>query len=151
MPATRVDALVAGVSLPVLRDDLLEPVGGDMFELSLSNPPYVACDDARTARHSVRWDGGAHGCAVADRLRAAVPQRLIPGGVLLMVDSAMCRVGVRLSQLATAELRSEVLTRRPERFGPVLTARIDWLEECGLIGDGQRHEELVVSRVERSP
>jgi release factor glutamine methyltransferase len=39
--------------------------------------------------------------------------------------------------------------RRMEPFGPVMLARAERLRACGLIGPGQRHEELVVIRADR--
>ena len=147
--AARVNALVAGVPVRVLRGDLLAPVGDATFDLVLSNPPYVPCDGARTPRHSARWDGGGDGRRVVDRLCAAVPDRLAPGGVLLMVHSAMSGLEPTLDRLAAAGLHPELVERQREPFGPVLRSRTAWLAEQGLIAPDQRHEELVVVRAQR--
>jgi release factor glutamine methyltransferase len=147
--AARMNARLAGVPVTVLRGDLLEPVGGGTFDLVLSNPPYVPCDGARTPRHSARWDGGEDGRDVVDRLCAAVPDRLAPGGVLLMVHSALCGLEPTLSRLAAAGLRAGLVDRQREPFGPVLRSRVEWLTEQGLIAPGQRDEELVVVRAQR--
>jgi release factor glutamine methyltransferase len=145
----RLNARLAGLPVRVVRGDLLDPVDGTTFDLVLSNPPYVPCDGAQTPNHSARWDGGANGRTVVDRLCAAVPDRLAPGGVLLMVHSAMCGVDATLSRLAAAGLDTRVVDRQRERFGPVLSARIGWLAAQGLIDADQRHEELVVIRAQR--
>jgi release factor glutamine methyltransferase len=147
--AARMNVLVAGLPVRVLRGDLLAPVGDATFDLVLSNPPYVPCDGARTPRHSARWDGGEDGRRVVDRLCAAVPDRLAPGGVLLMVHSAMSGLAPTLDRLAAAGLAAEVVDRQREPFGPVLRSRVGWLTEQGLVEPGQRDEELVVIRAQR--
>lgn len=147
--AARMNARLAGVPVRVLRGDLLEPVAGGTFDLVLSNPPYVPCDGARTPRHSARWDGGEDGRDVVDRLCAAVPDRLAPGGVLLMVHSALCGLEPTLSRLTAAGLRAGLVDRQREPFGPVLRSRVEWLTERGLIAPGQHEEELVVVRAQR--
>jgi release factor glutamine methyltransferase len=147
--AARMNVLVTGLPVRVLRGDLLAPVGDATFDLVLSNPPYVPCDGARTPRHSARWDGGEDGRDVVDRLCAAVPDRLAPGGVLLMVHSAMCGLEPTLDRLTAAGLTAEVVDRQREPFGPVLRSRAGWLTEQGLVEPGQRDEELVVIRAQR--
>jgi release factor glutamine methyltransferase len=132
----------------VLRGDLLEPVAGECFDLVLANPPYVpaAGDDLPTGGAARCWDAGTDGRAVLDRLCAEVPPVLAPGGVLLMVFSALCGVELTLDQLEAAGLDASVVTRRIEPFGPVMTARAEMLEARGLVAPGQRYEELVVVR-----
>jgi release factor glutamine methyltransferase len=71
---------------------------------------------------------------------------LTPGGVLLLVFSALCGVDTTLGQLSDAGLDASVVSSSIEPFGPVMTARAGLLEARGVIAPGQRHEELVVVR-----
>jgi release factor glutamine methyltransferase len=136
------------LAVRVLRGDLLGPVAGERFDLVLANPPYVpAASDDLPSRGAARcWDAGTDGRAVLDRLCTAVPTVLAPGGVLLMVFSALCGVDLTVSRLEEAGLEASVVARRVEPFGPVMTARADMLEARGLVAPGQRYEELAVIR-----
>lgn len=132
----------------VRRGDLFQPVGGERFDLVVANPPYVpAFDDALPAGGAARcWDAGTDGRAVLDRICDEVPDHLAPGGVVLVVFSALCGVDETLHRLGAAGLDARVVTRSVQAFGPVLEARASMLEDRGLIEPGQRVEELVVVR-----
>jgi len=132
----------------VLRGDLLGPVAGEHFDLVLANPPYVpAAGDELPTRGAARcWDAGTDGRAVLDRLCVELPPALAPGGVLLMVFSALCGVERTVRRLEEAGLEASVVARRVEPFGPVMSARAGMLEARGLLAPGQRYEELVVVR-----
>ena len=63
-------------------------LGADMFDLVISNPPYIARDDIETLAPEVRLhdplralDGGADGLEVWRRLLPVITRRLKPGGV----------------------------------------------------------------------
>ena len=137
-----------GLPVRILRGDLLGPVASEVFDLVLANPPYVpaASDDLPSGGAARCWDAGTDGRAVLDRLCAAVPTVLAPGGVLLMVFSALCGVDLTVRRLEDAGLEASVVARRVEPFGPVMTARAAMLEARGLVAPGQRHEELAVVR-----
>jgi release factor glutamine methyltransferase len=143
-----VNTRVRGVPARVLHGDLLAPVAGERFDLILANPPYVPAADDRlpTGGPARCWDAGTDGRAVLDRICAEAPPLLAPGGVLLLVFSALCGPEATLGQLARAGLSASVVARRAEPFGPVMTARAGLLEARGLIAPGQRYEELVVVR-----
>lgn len=62
-------------------------LGADMFDLVISNPPYIARDDIETLAPEVRLhdplralDGGADGLEVWRRLLPVITRRLKPGG-----------------------------------------------------------------------
>ncbi|MCD0484146.1 methyltransferase [Streptacidiphilus sp. ASG 303] len=132
----------------VRHGDLTGPVRHRLFDLVVSNPPYVpATGTAPPARGSARaWDAGPDGRALLDRICRLAPAVLAPGGVLLLVHSAVCGVGATCRALERAGLAVEVAARRAEPFGPVMTGRAAWLEDRGLVAPGERHEELVVVR-----
>jgi release factor glutamine methyltransferase len=54
-----------------------------------------------------------------------------------------------LESLRSAGLKTAVIARRREQFGPVMRAKAAQLEGRGLIGPSQRYVELVVIRADR--
>ncbi len=75
----------------VLQGDLLAPVTGDVFNLIVSNPPYVADADLPSLDPEVRnfephaaLFAGADGLAIYRRLIPAAFAALTPGGWLLL-------------------------------------------------------------------
>lgn len=149
--AARVNALRAGLPLEVVRGNLFEPVRGRSFDLVLANPPYVPAPGAhRPPRGPARaWDAGGDGRLVLDRICLEAPGLLRPGGVLLLVQSALSDPGATVDCLRSAGLKSAVTQRQRIAFGPVLRARVEWLRERGLLSPEENDEELVVVRAER--
>ena len=79
---------------PAYHSDLLERVPGQ-FDLIVSNPPYLRDDEMEDMR-KLSWPepdlalrGGTDGTLVADRLIRAAPERLAPGGWLLLEASPL--------------------------------------------------------------
>ncbi|EFE65300.1 HemK2/MTQ2 family protein methyltransferase [Streptomyces viridosporus] len=147
---TRLNALVAGVPVRVRRGNLFDPVRGRSFDLILANPPYVpAPADGRPPRGAARaWDAGGDGRLVLDRICREAPAMLRPGGVLLLVQSALSGPERTLGHLREAGMKAAVTRRRHIAFGPVLRAREHWLRERGLLSAAEDKEELVVVRAE---
>ncbi len=135
----------------VQRGDLLTPVTGREYDVILANPPYVPSQRISPARHrrSRAWDAGPHGRAQLDRLCVDAPSLLAPGGMLLLVQSAVCGVDSTLRQLRRAGLTASVMARHLEPFGPVMRRRREYLQSSGMIQPHQQHEELVVIRAEQ--
>jgi release factor glutamine methyltransferase len=146
----RINAWLAGVPVSIRRGNLFGPVRDRAFDLILTNPPYVpAPQDARSARGRARaWDAGRDGRFVLDRICREAPTLLRPGGVLLMVHSALSDPGRTLEHLRSAGLKASVTRRRRIAFGPVLRGREEWLREGGLLSPADEKEELVVVRAE---
>lgn len=140
-----------GLRARVRRGDLVAPVRGEQFDVVVANPPYVPSLAARPPRRGRArgWDAGLDGRAVLDRLCREAPLLLAPGGVLLVVFSAVCGVDETVRRLDGAGLKAAVVARQVEPFGPVMSARVELLEDRELIAFGQRHEELVVVRAGR--
>lgn len=134
------------------RGDLAAPVVGKQYDLVVSNPPYVpAADASLPTRGAMRaFDGGLDGRTLVDRVCDEAPRVLAPGGCLLLVHSAINGVDTTLERLARHGLDADVAARCEHPFGPVFTARAEMLEQRGLIGPGQRTEELVVVRARRA-
>lgn len=118
------------------------------FDLVLANPPYVPWPGE--GRRCLRWDAGPDGRAVLDPLCAGVPELLAPQGFLLLVQSTLCGVDRTEDRLRGSGLKTSVVARRHLPFGSVLRGRRAYLERTGLIEPGQREEELVVIRADRT-
>ncbi|WP_327167439.1 HemK2/MTQ2 family protein methyltransferase [Streptomyces subrutilus] len=144
----RLNALRRGLPLEVLHGDFAARTRGRRFDLILTNPPYVPAPAAAPpARGPERaWDAGVDGRAVIDRICADAPRLLRPGGVLLMVHSAMCGADETADRLARQGLSARVTTTTSVPWGPVLRSRRAWLERRGLAAGGEQWEELVVIR-----
>ncbi|MFF3942426.1 HemK2/MTQ2 family protein methyltransferase [Streptomyces phaeofaciens] len=149
--AARLNARLARLPVEVLHGDLFGPVAGRRFDLIVSNPPYVPAPGA-VPRHraAVAWDAGADGRLLLDPICRRAHTSLVPGGVLLLVHSALCGVAPTLAALARSGLEARVTDRRLVPFGPVLRSRGAWLRERGLVDAGEEKEELVIIRAERA-
>ncbi|MFJ8159916.1 HemK2/MTQ2 family protein methyltransferase [Streptomyces sp. NPDC096136] len=148
--AARLNGWRQRLELRILHGDFATRTRGQRFDLALANPPYVPCPDARLpARGSRRaWDAGTDGRAVIDRICAAAPALLRPGGVLLMVHSGMCGAQKTLRLLSRHGMSAQVTQRDSVPWGPVLRSRRAWLQEQGLADDGDEREELVIVRAQ---
>jgi release factor glutamine methyltransferase len=86
-----------------LEGDLLAPLAeGEAFDFVLSNPPYIPraelarlAPEVRDHEPRLALDGGEDGFAVFDRLLAAAPAHLKPGGYLLVEIGAGQEAGGR--------------------------------------------------------
>jgi release factor glutamine methyltransferase len=143
----RINARLNGVRVRALRGDLLTAVQGERFDAIISNPPYLP-GDADLPKHGAQraWEGGRDGRALLDRLCAQAPRHLAPGGVLLVVHSALCGTDSTLAMLRDRGLHAEVILRHQGSFGPLLRARAAVLEDRDVLAPGQREEEVVVVR-----
>ncbi|MEU5184851.1 HemK2/MTQ2 family protein methyltransferase [Streptomyces longwoodensis] len=149
--AARLNARRAGLSVRILRGNLFEPVRGRTFDLVLANPPYVPAPDRGVPpRGRARaWDAGQDGRLVLDRICREAPGVLRPGGVLLLVHSALSDPERTVSCLRERGLKAAVTLRHHIPFGPVMRERQNWLKARGLLASDDNKEELVVVRAER--
>jgi release factor glutamine methyltransferase len=150
--ATWLNARLHGAAVTVRRGDLFAPVAGRRFGLVVANPPYVPAETDRLPRHRKArcWDAGPDGRALLDRICAGVRHVLAPDGDVLLVHSGVCDTDLTLDALTRAGLVPRVLATATVPFGPVMRARALLLESRGLIGVGQREEELVVVGARRA-
>ncbi|MGW4379778.1 HemK2/MTQ2 family protein methyltransferase [Kitasatospora sp. NPDC004531] len=148
LAAAWLNARLHHLPLRLCRGDLTAPVPPGRFDLVLSNPPYVPARDTGPPAHgpAVAWDAGPDGRLLLDRLCRQVPPRLAPGGVLLLVQSSLARPDSTVRELRRAGLQADVVERKAQEFGPVMTSRARWFEDAGLIEPGVRTEELAVVR-----
>ncbi|MDG9727499.1 MULTISPECIES: HemK2/MTQ2 family protein methyltransferase [unclassified Streptomyces] len=148
--AARVNAARAGLRIRVRHGNLFTPVRGESFDLVLANPPYVpAPGGGRRPRGAARaWDAGHDGRLVLDRICRELPALLRPGGVLLLVQSALSEPERTVGHLRAAGLKAAVTRRQRIAFGPVVRGREPWLRQRGLLAPADDEEELVVVRAE---
>ncbi|WP_426368649.1 HemK2/MTQ2 family protein methyltransferase [Streptomyces sp. E-08] len=146
--AARLNGWRHRLRLRILHGDFATRTRGHRFDLVLANPPYVPCPDARLPTRGDRraWDAGRNGRAVIDRICAAAPDLLRPGGVLLMVHSGMCGAQETLERLSRNGMSAQVTERASVPWGPVLRSRRTWLQRQGLAEDGDEQEDLVIVR-----
>jgi release factor glutamine methyltransferase len=149
----RKSALTDGLSVQVHRGSWARAVEFGPFDLVVANPPYVPqapVDDSESipaeAGPRQAWNAGADGRMVLDPLCAAAPLLLDEGGTLLVVQSECSNVAKTLRALRAHGMRAEVVAQQFIPFGPVMTARADWLTRAGLLPPGRRQERLVVIR-----
>ncbi|MGW7587614.1 hypothetical protein [Streptomyces rubiginosohelvolus] len=74
---------------------------------------------------------------------------LRPGGLFLLVHSSLCDPDETVRRLTQQGLSAAVSDRLTIPFGPVITARLSWLREMGLVPEGITREELVIVRARR--
>lgn len=147
----RLNASLAGLPVSVHRGDLLAAVDGRRFDAVVSNPPYVPSPRPSLPRRGAQraWDAGPDGRALLDRICDAAPAALRPGGLLLMVHSALSDPEESVRRLERAGLSATVSDRLSIPFGPVLRGRLGWLRDRGLLPVGKSTEELVIIRARK--
>ncbi|GAB3006655.1 methyltransferase [Amycolatopsis acidiphila] len=146
--SARFNARVRGLPVRVLHGGLTAVHG--QFDLITANPPYVPSPSVEPAQGAaMAWDAGLDGRRCLDELCERAADLLAPDGTMLIVHSALCGIEATLESLRDKGLKSSVVARATEPFGPVMRSRIEYLEDAGLIEPGERTEELVVIRADR--
>lgn len=151
----RANAAVAGVEVAVHLGSWTRAAEFAPFDVILSNPPYVPDFEDESeqipeeAGPAQAYNAGIDGRAILDPLCGIVADLLARGGSFFLVHSEFSGVGRSLRLLRRAGLTADVVVRRHIPFGPVLTARAQWLERVKLLEPGRRVEELVVIRADR--
>jgi release factor glutamine methyltransferase len=153
---SRANAALAGVEVDVRQGSWPEALELAPFDVVVANPPYVPTppvDDSEricsSAGPSWAWNAGPDGRLVLDPLCETAPKLLCDGGSLLLVHSALAGVQQSLDRLKWAGMQAEVIASKWIPFGPVMSARAQWLEDTGRIPRGRREEELIVIRAEK--
>ncbi|MET9886525.1 HemK2/MTQ2 family protein methyltransferase [Streptomyces sp. NPDC006430] len=148
--AARLNALRHGLPLRIVHGDFAARTAGRRYDVVIANPPYVPAPENRLPSRGPEraWDAGPDGRVVIDRICTGAPALLRPGGVLLMVQSAMCRPQDTVDRLATAGLPAEVTARTSVPWGPVLRSRRAWLQQQGLADEAEEREDLVIIRAQ---
>ena len=124
--AENADRLHVGERVRLLGGDLFEPVAAERFDLIVSNPPYVARDDAASLPPELAHEpemalfAGHDGLDVIRRLVRQAGDHLLPGGWLL-IELSPGQIGTVEQELAQAGLeeveRRFDLGKRPRVVG----------------------------------
>lgn len=148
---------MAGVDVAVHLGSWARAAEFGPYDLIVSNPPYVPhdpnIDELDLPSHvgpSRAWDAGYDGRMILDPLCASVRDLLCDGGTMLLVQSEFAEPRKTLAALASYGLDAEILAWQWIPFGPVLSARAQWLEDTGRLDPGRREEELVVIRADKA-
>ncbi len=151
----RRNALTSGADVAVHLGSWARAAEFGPYDLVVCNPPYVphdpSVDESPRPRHlgpSRAWNAGYDGRLVLDPLCAGVRPLLANGGTLLLVHSEFAEPRRTLAALASCGLDADIVAYQWIPFGPVLSARAQWLEETGRLDPGRREEELVVIRAD---
>ncbi len=149
MLAARLNGALNGVKIQSRRGDLFQPVAEQRFDLIVANPPYVPTPGrGELPRRGLAraWEGGPDGRALVDRICARAGAHLRPGGVMLLVHSAVCGEQATLDQLTAQGLQAEVALRHHGPLGPILRERAAWLRGRGMLppSPGDEEEMLVI-------
>ncbi len=147
----------AGVDVAVHLGSWARAAEFGRHDLVICNPPYLPHDPGNEDHAlpsyfgpSRAWDAGYDGRLVLDPLCASVRDLLTAGGTMLLVQSEFAEPRKTLGALASCGLDAEILAWQWIPFGPVLSARAQWLEDTGRLDPGRREEELVVIRADRA-
>ena len=141
-----------GVTIRARRGDLFAPLAGRLFDVIVSNPPYVPSESDAIPRRGIKraWDAGRNGRALLDRVCRQAPDHLRGGGALLVVHSSICGEDRTRRLLEEGGLAVGVMARRRGALGPLMAERVATLERRGLVDAGQRDEEILVIRARKA-
>ncbi|MEV6611894.1 HemK2/MTQ2 family protein methyltransferase [Kutzneria sp. NPDC051319] len=149
--SARLNAWLNGQRIKAMHGSMLALPASAEFDVVLANPPYVPSPAETVTRGRRRaWNAGTDGRALLDPICHSLPVLLRPNGFALIVHSTVSGVDKSLRQLRAGGLRAEVVAGSRIPFGPVMRERAGFLTRQGLIEAGQRHEDLVVIRADRS-
>ena len=145
--AVAVNSALNGARVQVRRGEMFQPLGERLYDVILANPPFVPSEDDGPAAGPARaWEAGPDGRRFLDPLLEAAPERLRPGGRLLVVHSSLCGEATTLDALADAGLEAEVVVRESAPLGPITAPRAAALRRRGLLAPGEELEETIVVR-----
>ncbi|MGB7509449.1 MAG: methylase, partial [Mycobacterium sp.] len=94
------------------------------------------------------WNAGSDGRSVLDPLCAAAPLLVDGGGTLLVVQSECSNIESTTSALRAHGMHVGIVAEQYIPFGPVMTARAQWLTRTGLLRPGRQEERIVVIRAD---
>lgn len=111
------------------RGDLFAPVAGATFDAVLSNPPYIAtgeigdlAKDVRDYEPRLALDGGADGFRLIERVIAAAPAHLKPGG-WLFVEVGIGQADAAVQHLTQMGLSHDATLKDGDGIARVVVAR----------------------------
>jgi methylase of polypeptide subunit release factors len=125
---------------------MFEPVGGEAFDLIVSNPPFVITPRATGVPEYEYRDGGLVGDALVEQFLRCAPQHLRPGGIAQLLGNWESRDGVggldRVSSWAGEDLDVWVIQR--EELSPLAYAEL-WIRDGGTLPRDTGFTRLLVA------
>jgi len=141
----KLNAFRHGLHVRTRRGQTFAPVAGERFDLIVSNPPYVPSTRPYLPRRgpSRAWEAGHDGRLILDTLCDEASAHLRPGGVVLLVHSALIGTEATLQRLRRAGL-VDVEVREAVRgpLGPLMRAQ----QAAGMIPSDIEEEDVVIIR-----
>lgn len=152
--AIRANAALNGLRVHARRGDLTAALGRDeRFDVIVANPPYLPAVGLSDAPDP-RWDGGADGRAVVDRVLDAAGAHLRPGGALVVVQSHLTGLEATAAGLSARGLEITGYVEHRGPLGPIASARRDALVAAGAhhaepaAGDGEEILAVFTARAD---
>lgn len=141
------------LKVDVRLGDLFEPLGGETFDLILTNPPQMPTprDRETGGDETAADDGGADGWGILDRVIQEAPAHLKPGGQLVftLFDFLGEQNGFR--RLKGVGLSPTVMAREAQPFPRLARERLDHIRSVAAertlpaAGQPTTCERLVIS------
>lgn len=148
--ASRRNALLNGVQMPVRHGDLFEGAAGRRYDAVLANPPYVPTPRGN-GFSSYEWsDGGPDGRTLIDRICDQVSDFLAPDGALWMVHSSLADIKRTIRELQHRGMAVEEMADCEEPFGPLTRERLQMLRAAGMVRPTDTSERLAVLKAAAS-
>jgi release factor glutamine methyltransferase len=141
----RANARRHGVRVRAVRGRLFEPLGDERFDVVVSNPPYVPAleDDVPGRGRRRAWAAGRDGRLVLDRLCDEARNHLVPGGVLLVVHTAVIGDDATVDRLlGTGFAEATVVDRHRGPLGALMREQ----QQLGTVPSDVDEEDVVVIR-----
>ncbi len=134
----------------ILQGDLFNPVKNEVFDLIISNPPYIPSEECPLLQEEVRFepslalDGGKDGLDFYRRIASMSAARLVPGG-LLMMELGFGQASAVVNLLAAAGMKKIQIRKDYAGIERMILARtgLRGKEENRLAGETGVHERPV--------
>lgn len=139
------NAQLNGVStIEFRRGDLFEPVAGELFDLVVSNPPFVITPRVASVPDYEYRDAGLVGDALVERFLRAAPSLLAPGGIAQLLGNWETRreaAGLdRVRSWIDEGTDAWVIER--ERLSPLAYAEL-WIRDGGVVPRDQAFDRML--------
>jgi cyclopropane fatty-acyl-phospholipid synthase-like methyltransferase len=131
---TRLNAELNDVRLDVRSGSLFEPVAGELFDLIVTNPPFVV--SPATGERLVYRDSGLPGDEVVRRVVSTAPQHLTPGGRAQVLANWAHRRGEPWTERVSGWLAGtgcDAWVVQREAADPAAYVEL-WLKDAGVHG-----------------
>lgn len=135
---TRLNALLNGVEgIRTLRGSLFEPIGGELFDRIVSNPPFVITPRGADVPAYEYRDGGLTGDALVGDIVSSVGEHLAPGGTAQLLGNweyVDGRDGLHRVRdwVAASSIPLDAWIIERDRMDPIAYAEL-WIRDGGTV------------------